>query len=473
MKSVPAAAFPVRGLNLVESLLRHTPEQLRRYVRRMRNLQLNTLIVQYDYGWSRHRDLLLEETAAAGVEICLMTFAPRSFLRLVDWKPAWLAKKADGSLLTDKLVCETQLCAAQPEAVEGFAEGAARWLAALPPAIRRVHVRCGDGIHFCECPHCRRLDEGDRWAPFLNAFAHVVRARAPHLQWEMDVYARRYRIPEDRRAFAGIDRVMYDTFFRCASVPIGQEGWREDCLSGCTSEPNPDAREPNVWHDKRMREWTQFLPGKVYVHENLMGQALLGVMGQNTGAQLQDLRTYRDLGIQGVCYEAYEPGFGFFEKQIETLSAAMLDPEAAADHPPTALERELASGRWKMPWFCSDPAFPVERFFDDPVERAHVRNYAEFVHRPTAASMRRLVEFMLAGGDRFDWIMGGFFGCEWGRAIGGVDFSACGEETRFMLSHRKLWDFMEGLPADVDPRERCRMLILDALEHARDGGKLK
>ena len=120
--------FPVRGFNLVESVLRHTPEELRRFIRRMPSLKLNTLIVHYDYGWKRRRELILEETAKAGVEICLMTFAPRSFLQYADYKPEWLSKKADGSLQTSELICETQLCAAQPEAIEAFAHGAALWL---------------------------------------------------------------------------------------------------------------------------------------------------------------------------------------------------------------------------------------------------------------------------------------------------------------------------------------------------------
>ena len=46
-------------------------------------------------------------------------------------------------------------------------------------------------------------------------------------------------------------------------------------------------------------------PGKVYIHENLMMQGLLGVCPHNIGMHLADLRTYRRLGIQGVVYEAF------------------------------------------------------------------------------------------------------------------------------------------------------------------------
>ena len=44
--------FAVRGFNLCESILRHTPEQLRKFIRRMKVLRMNTLIVHSDYGWN-------------------------------------------------------------------------------------------------------------------------------------------------------------------------------------------------------------------------------------------------------------------------------------------------------------------------------------------------------------------------------------------------------------------------------------
>lgn len=459
--------FPVRGLNLVESVLRHTPEQLRGFIRRMPGLKLNTLIVQHNYGWQRYGDLILEEAAAAGVELCMMTFSPLTFYRYVDVKPHWLAKREDGTLFTDRLVCETQLCSAEPEAIEAFAYGAERWLADLPAAIRHIHVRPGDGLNFCRCPVCRTRTESDRWQPFLNAFARVVAAKRPDLKWESDVYALRYRLPTDRTACSTMDRIMFDTFFRTAVVPIGQEGWRHDCMNGCTSEPNPDAVEPNVWHGKRLTEWAAAFPGKVYVHENLMAQGLLGVNSQNTATQLQDLKTYRALGLQGVCYEAYEPGYSFFTKQIEILAAAMADESSAADYRPTPFEQEVSSGRWKMGWFCADPAFPVERYIEDPVECTHVRNYADFIGRPSPETLRRMFMFTLEHSDRFDCLMAGFFGCDWARAFGHVDFSAAQPETRRLLSFRKLWDFMEEVPLDTDPRRVACELLLNAVESAR------
>ena len=62
-----AEPFAVRGFNPCESLLRHTPEQLRRFIRRMKTLNFNTIIIHYDYGWKRYR--VLDESLDLAYEI--------------------------------------------------------------------------------------------------------------------------------------------------------------------------------------------------------------------------------------------------------------------------------------------------------------------------------------------------------------------------------------------------------------------
>ena len=88
--------FAVRGFNPCESLLRHTPEQLRRFIRRMKTLKMNTIIIHYDYGWTRYKDLILEACAASDINIILMTFGPRTFFRYSNWKKEWFAKDPAG-----------------------------------------------------------------------------------------------------------------------------------------------------------------------------------------------------------------------------------------------------------------------------------------------------------------------------------------------------------------------------------------
>lgn len=81
------------GFNMVESLLRHTPEQLEVFLNRMNTLRLNTLMVQYDYGFKHYRELLLQYCSRYGIELRLMVFGPRSFFRLADWNPDMLSRQ--------------------------------------------------------------------------------------------------------------------------------------------------------------------------------------------------------------------------------------------------------------------------------------------------------------------------------------------------------------------------------------------
>ena len=126
------------GFNMVESLLRHTPEQLEVFLNRMNTLRLNTLMVQYDYGFKHYRELLLQYCSRYGIELRLMVFGPRSFFRLADWNPDMLSRQKDGKLFTDTLECETWPCRYAPGALEQFEYGAERFFCT---------TSCGNKIH--------------------------------------------------------------------------------------------------------------------------------------------------------------------------------------------------------------------------------------------------------------------------------------------------------------------------------------
>ena len=215
----PGAPFPVRGFNLCESILRHTPEQLRTFIRRMKTLNMNTLIIHYDYGWKRYQQLILEECRKAGIQITLMTFGPRTFFSYSDWKKDFFAKDPQGQPYTNQLECETQPCRFVPEALAAFEFGAGQWLKSLPPEITRVHMRAGDGMMFCQCEKCRLLPEYERWQPFVECFVKAVQEKRPELEYETDIYYKRYRIPAEQAAFSSMKYIMYDTFFRKPSCP--------------------------------------------------------------------------------------------------------------------------------------------------------------------------------------------------------------------------------------------------------------
>ncbi len=462
------SAFRIRGLNLVESTLRHDEHQLRRFIRRMKDLHLNTLMSYYDYGWNRYGQLILDETSQAGVELCLAVFAPRTFFSYAGWNPQWSAKNSDGSPKFHKLECETKPCCFEPEAIEAYKFGVKRWLAELPTGIKHVHIRSGDGIQFCECPRCKNLPAQEQWQPFLNAFAETLFETRPELSFEVDVYVKRYQLPERFTAQQRASRIMFDTFGRQPFIPLGKN-WNTDMMSLYVSEPYSNDISPNEYLLHSLCEWHAKVPNKIYVHENLMGQGLLSINQHNTSVLLEDLKTYHNIGILGVAYEAYEPGFEHFTKQISILARAMNDIKFADEYIPDELERELIGGRWRMSMFCRDINFPIDKYIDDPIVAQHIKNYRDFLDNPNTKHLRQLVEFVFANDERFDSLFAGFHSCDYARVVGNVDFSNASEHARFMLSHRKLWDFIETIPQNDDPRRITRELILDAVSNAKDG----
>ncbi|OQA85619.1 MAG: hypothetical protein BWY31_01766 [Lentisphaerae bacterium ADurb.Bin242] len=452
--------FGIRGFNMCESILRHSPEQLTRFIRRMKTLHLNTLIVHYDYGWKRYRDLILRECADAGVEITLMTFGPRTFFSYTDAKPEWFAKDENGRPFTEEPECETQPCRFQPEGCEAFYHGAVQWLRSLPPEIRRIHMRAGDGLMFCRCEKCRELPDHEKWQPFVELFTKAVLENRPDLEFETDIYVKRYNLPENRQAHTSMHRIMYDTFFRHPHFPIGSEldTVNKGYLAYAATEKNPDAPTPNSYHWKRIQEWAQLCPGRVYIHDNAMAQGLFGTFQQNTGAYLQEQELYRRLGIRGICYEAYEPGYSFFEKHFEVLFRAMEDPASAWKYRPTELEKAL-DREFDMAIFCTKPDFPIEKYIQDPVRRRQAEFYREYHCNFTPEVYRNYLDFAFEHSDIMDPLVIGFCMMENGLHSRKLKFESLSEEAGRFIRYRKLWDFMEKIPLTEDPIAKTRKLL--------------
>jgi len=451
---------------MCESLLRHTPEQLKRFIRRMKDLRLNTLIIHYDYGWQRYKDIILEETKKAGVEITLMTFGPRTFFSYTDWKPEWFAKRKDGSPFTNLLECETNVCRFQSEGLEAFAYGAREWLKALPPQIIRVHMRAADGLDFCQCEKCQGLPDHEKWQPFVEAFVDAVLQTRPELDFETDIYIKRYNLPANQTAHKIMPRIMYDTFCRHPHVPIGKESWNKERTQYAATESNPDANSPNEYHLNRLKEWTKATPDKIYIHENMMAQGYQGVFQHNTGIMLSDLELYRQLEIQGVCYEAYEPGYRNFEKSFASLSKAMLNLDDFKNYKPTALETELTVNQ-KMDLFCFDINFSLGKYIKNPVELKHLEHFRNCMLKLSPQAYREYIDFVFQYEDSFDALYISFSVAKKAILKGDLNFSDASEEAQNMLKHRKLWDFMENIPMNKDPRTETKRLVFDLARNVK------
>jgi len=458
--------FSVRGFNFCESLLRHTPEQLRTFLRRMKTLNMNTVIIHYDYGWKRYRDLILEECEKNGIEIILMTFGPRTFLTYSDWKPSWFARKTAGTPFTERLECETHLCCFEPECLAAYEYGAKEWLKHLPPQVRHVHMRAADGLMFCQCEKCRTMPEQDRWQPFVDLFTKAVLETRPDLRFETDVYVKRYNIPQNHQAFTQMTDIMYDTFYRSPQHALvsGTDRCTADMVQYAASEKNPDAPTAGLYHVNRLREWSRAFPGKIYIHENAMAQGLCGTFQYGTGAYLKDLDLFRELGIRGVCYEAYEPGFANFASMFEILAKAMNGEEV--EFVPS--EMEQAAGRNPV-WFDTDPEFPLEKYIHDPFALRQHQLYRSIWTGGGLKEMREYLDFVFENEERLDLLFTGFFvlhlmGLHWKK----VKFRNLTELENDFLHRRKLWDFMEDVPVSEDPRKLCRNLIQSMLAKSEE-----
>ena len=456
------APFSIRGFNMCESLLRHSPEQLRTFIRRMKRLNLNTLILHYDYGWKRYQDLLTAECESAGVNIILMTFGPRTFLSYSDWKPQWFAKKEDGTPWTVKLECETYPCAAVPECLEAYEYGARRWLQELPPQIKHVHMRAADGIMFCQCESCRKLPEHERWQPFVDRFVKAVHDVRPDLRFETDVYVMRYNIPVNRFAFKQMSNIMYDTFYRSPSFPLDtdEDTCTSICMDNAAGHTVPDAETISRYHANRLREWSTAFPGKVYIHENAMMQSYYGTFQHGTDSYLKDLNFYRDLGLQGICYEAFEPGFVNFEKSFEILARAMNGETITYEM--TELEQYLR--KHPQPVFCYEQDFPLEKFFRDPFLLEQNRLYRELMLKPSLDHFRRYLKFAFDNEERMDPLYIGYGTAKNCLAEGVAVFPDISAAAQDFLTRRKLWDFMEDIPDYEDPRKVCKNIIFELME---------
>ena len=69
--------FEIRGFNMCESLLRHTPQQLCRFLDRMKDLQFNNLIVQYDYGFRHYQEIIREKCEKYNIDVTLIAQKPK------------------------------------------------------------------------------------------------------------------------------------------------------------------------------------------------------------------------------------------------------------------------------------------------------------------------------------------------------------------------------------------------------------
>jgi hypothetical protein len=215
---------------------------------------------------------------------------------------------------------------------------------------------------------------------------------------------------------------------------------------------------------QKLTEWTKAFPGQIYLHENVMKQGYAGNFQYGTLSYLEDLKTLHALGVRGICFEAFEMGYGAFADLFDLLARAMKGEEVS--YTPCELDKIIREEN--MPWFCSKPDFPLERYITDPFLLKSQQLYRLRPYDQSLKYFRDYMQFALENADRIDTLAIGYgLGRSYIRSGKGI-FKNLSPLAEKMLQSRKLWDFMEDIPDNEDPRAVCRNILEELLQKAEE-----
>lgn len=232
---------------------------------------------------------------------------------------------------------------------------------------------------------------------------------------------------------------------------------------------DPRGDQPiNVYLWDRLVEWRKAFRGQLYVFENLMIQGIWGCPRPNTSVYLDDLKRFKDLGIDGVVYEAFEPGIQPFLPTFDAIARAMWD--VCRPYQKGAFEQAyLAEGAVSKDLSIDHPGHARWNRWHGDDARAGL---AVLQHRLEALQMecppgkarsaevvaccREILRHVLdrPGREDFDWILIAFSVLKTARRFGALDPANDREED--FLAARKLWDFQER---HAPPREAASEVI--------------
>jgi hypothetical protein len=177
------------------------------------------------------------------------------------------------------------------------------------------------------------------------------------------------------------------------------------------------------------------------------------------------LEIYRQLGIQGVCYEAYEPGYCHFSDMFEILAKAMMGEEI--DYQPNEIERVMNDQEY-IGWFGRTPPEPwMLPYITDPLNLKLHQLIGAYNTDPCKQTFRNMLNFAVEHKDVLDPLYIADFHARGALRRGLLDKNDLSEVAQDMLSRRKLWDFMEEIPMEDDPIKVCLNIIGELIEKAK------
>jgi hypothetical protein len=449
------AEFPIRGLNTVEALARHSNEQIRKLIDKMARWRMNTLIIHTVYGWNLHKKTIIEECEKRGIELVFYIYTSLAFLRNCSNK--YFARGNNGELMYDALECETRLCVSNEEGLKELEKGCREYFKNEFREEGNILFCTADGLRLCQCPDCNKLNAIQQWEPVLKRSVDILKEAMPETSLESLVYVQRFAVPENMETYKKLDRILFDIHrrYRWAALNEPHPEYRNPEYD---YDPDAEALVTNKYIYKKLKDWRNAFSGDIYIHDNLMIQGTLSCPQPNTSVLLKDLRLYKALNLQGVVYEAFEPGIEGFAPQIRILSDAMWDLNT--DYSPSEIEdwtlnANIMTG---VQYFRKENNFPWDRFEDayDNIVYVHMKNLADFFDNPSRESFQRCICHMLKHHQRFDILYISRSLLKHLKQKGLLDLNKFTEKEMKFLEITKLWDFMETLK---NPSEETLELI--------------
>jgi hypothetical protein len=408
-------AFSVRGINPCESFARHTPEMVARLIDRMGRWKMNRIIIHSEYGFERHKELILRECGKRGIDLVYYLYDNVCFGNAVP-RTYWAVNhKGKVRAPYDHLEAYDRVCASKTEGFGPYRKGVDSYLAKHTD-FRQVMFATADGGDYCQCPECSLKGPWEQVLPFFNMFFDEASDR----NRELLVYHERYEVPKDVSRIGKLNGVMYDLHSRNRMSPLTDSG----------------KKTGNRYLYDRLLEWRKVVSGTLYIFENMMIQGDFGVPSYNAEAYLEDLRQFKKDGIDGMIYEVYEPGISPHLPALDVFSKAMWRP---FDN-----------------FQVTDTADPEFQQFRRLVGNSRSTRNLE--------SLKALNTYLvnLPDRDRFDWLYIGFSSMKRCDAKAkSILLQTSDPQEKLFLETNKIWDFLEkveSLPGD-SPREATGKVI--------------
>lgn len=457
----PSAAFPVRGINVCESLSRHTPKQLSSLLNRLVEWRMNTLVVHPQYGWRRHSVAVRSFCQANDIRLVHYLYTVLAFAKQAPVE--LLAVNGEGRPHRRQVECETRLCASNPAALAHFREGARRYFGEQVQPGDEALLATPDGLDFCQCAKCRNMNAIAQWQPFLEIGVEEILRSGKPLTTHFIAYIGRFRPPEDMGVFQHIDAVMFDTHLRYRWSPLGTNHAMGP-IEEMEGKRDPDAGKTpiNRYLLDQLKRWRSVFSGQLYVFENLMIQSCFSLPQPNTQVLLEDQQIFRSLGLDGVIYEAFEPGVAAFTEQIATLAHALEKPDLP--YTPNALERICRKSdgagpiRTRTLVYLFSEAADLDSVLQEnlkaPGQLELAKILRQYLQEPTYVLWKEICGVALQNTDVLDWIY-----ITYRMATYLPESERPGqltEEQARLFRTPKPWDYLESVE---DPHEHMKQVL--------------